>query len=168
MSGSRDMNDVRRLFADRMKEAASGTQYGTVAEVDEQARTCSVTVGGITYDNVLLFAIEDGGLKGGVVIPKQGSGVILARIGASNRQYVAMFSEVDKVIITIGDKMEVALTADGFKVVRDGAGLKKTLTDLCDAIAQLTVTTGVGPSGVPINQTQFDKIKQELDKYLEG
>ena len=49
-----------------------------------------------------------------------------------------------------------------------GAGLKKTLGELIDAIMKLTVPTGVGPSGTPINAADFVKVKQGLNDYLEG
>ena len=51
--------------------------------------------------------------------------------------------------------------------VRGGSGLKKTLESLIDAIVKLTVTTGVGPSGTPINAPDFMKVKQDLSNYLE-
>ena len=56
---------------------------------------------------------------------------------------------------------------DGYKLDRGSSGLKKTLNDLIDAICQLTVPTGVGPSGVPINSARFQQIKQDLTNYLE-
>ena len=49
----------------------------------------------------------------------------------------------------------------------DDFSLKKTLTQILDAILQLTVTTGVGPSGTPINAQTFTDIKNSLDNYLE-
>ena len=112
-----------------------------------------------------------------------------------------MFSEIDKVLLTIGENtiVEVSeecvriqagekttVTADaekcllqvgesvvkttekGLTFVKGGAGLKKTLEELIDAITKLTVTTGVGPSGVPVNVADFIKIKQGLNDFLEG
>lgn len=181
---SREIEEARRLLEQRLRQARSNTFYGTVESVNETARTCDVRVGGIVYDEVLLFAVENEKLKGAVMIPCKGSIVLVSRIADSSRMYVAMFSEIDKILVTIGDKQagefsaelaeilsgksRLRVTPQGFTMTRSEAGLKKTLGDLCDAIARLTVSTGVGPSGVPINIADFQKIKQELNNYLEG
>lgn len=44
-----------------------------------------------------------------------------------------------------------------------GNKLVETLSSLCDALSQLTVPTALGPSGVPINISEFQNIKKELD-----
>ncbi len=180
---SREVDEARRLLARRLQQAAYGTFYGTVEEVDEKTRTCDVRVGRIVYKGVLLYALEDGSLKGAVVIPGRDSGVLVSRIAGGNRFYVSMFSVIDKITVTIGEKQIATFCANGFEIKTDqsalgvtseglilkrgGAGLKKTLGDLCDALARLTVTTGVGPSGTPINKMDFQRIKQELNDYLE-
>lgn len=182
MSSSKDMAAIRRaLFGGN---TAIGSIYATVGSVDPDARTVTATDDNdMTYDDVRLYAVERPELKGSVVLPKVGSRVLLSRIGTSNELYVSMFSEVDRMLLTIGDKQSVEvteglleaktdksnlrITPEGFTIVRDGAGLKKTLTDLCEAIGRLTVTTQSGPSGVPINAAEFSAIKQELNKYLE-
>lgn len=183
MSDNKDMAAIRRsLFGGRMP---GGSIYATVKSVDADKRTVTATDDNdMTYDDVRLYAVERPELKGSVVLPKVGSRVLLSRIGTSNELYVSMFSEVDRMLLTIGDKQSLEITSGmlelktdksnlkatpaGFTLVRDGAGLKKTLTDLCDAINRLTVTTQSGPSGTPINAAEFSAIKQELNKYLEG
>lgn len=164
---SKASNDLRITLDRRIHRAATGTFDGVVEAVDQSKRTCSVSVGDVTYEDVSLYAVENAQLKGFCIVPKVGSGVIVSRIGGSNMLYVAMFSEVDKVIVTIGDSC-FTITDNGFTVTRDGSGLKKTLQDLCDAIGRLTVSTSSGPSGVPINRAEFSAIKNELNKYLEG
>lgn len=197
---SKGNEELRRMFDRRLNEAAETVFYGEVSEVNEGARTCTVMMEGIPYENVLLYAVENAELKGLVVIPKPGSKVLVERI-ANDRYFVVMFSEIDKVLLTIeertvadvseesirvktGDKTAVTVDAEncllqvgesvmkatekGLTFVKGGAGLKKTLEELIDAITKLTVTTGVGPSGVPINVADFIKIKQGLNDYLEG
>lgn len=170
------------MLHNRMKEVGDSIIYGTVEKVDESARTCDVKVGGITYEGVLLYALEKDELKGFTFIPKQGSGVLLARVGMSSRHFIEMFSEIDKVLVTIGDNIEVVISAkgmtvkaenallqaavDGFKMTRDGSGLKKTLANLCDAIGRITVPTNVGASSTPINIAEFKAIKDDLNNYL--
>ena len=62
----------------------------------------------------------------------------------------------------------ITVTSGGLTLKKGGAGLKKTLESLLDAICQLTVPTGVGPSGVPINMAKFQQIKTEVSQYMEG
>ncbi len=192
--------EIRRMFERRLQESAETVSYGEVSAVDEAARTCTVEMEGIPYENVLLYAVEKAELKGPVLIPKIGSMVLVKRI-ANDRYFVAMFSEVEKMLLTIGEKTTVEVseecvriqtgkettvmadaencllrvdesimkaTKKGLTFVKGGAGLKKTLEELIDAITKLTVPTGVGPSGVPINTADFMKIKQGLNDYLEG
>lgn len=180
---SKGIDEIRRLFAQRLKEVSDHTLYGEIETVDEVARTCNVRVGGIVYEGVLIYAIENSRLKGLVLIPAKGSKVLVSRIAGSARLYVSMFSVIDKILITIGDNQSVELSADlvevvidrstlrltpqGITVCRGESGLKKTLSDLCDAIGRLTVTTATGPSGTPINVAEFKQIQNELSQYLE-
>ena len=138
----------------------------------------------VTYDGVSLFAVENPKLKGPCIIPAVGSTVLVGRIGGSNELYIAMFSQIDKVLLTIGDDFVLEIGSQGIGIKADtttiqastggltfsrgSSSLKKTLTDLCDALGALTVPTGTGPSGVPINKAQFDLIKQGLNDYLEA
>lgn len=163
---SKEIEDIRRSVNERLRSAAENTLYGTVEEVSEEMRTCKVRLGNVILHNVLLYSVEKKELRGFVFIPKKGSPVLISRIGG-NRYYVEMFSEVDKVILTIGDKTLFEVTEKGFRMDRGAAGIKKTLSDLCDAICALTVTTAVGPSGAPINVAQFKQIKEELNDFLE-
>ena len=73
-----------------------------------------------------------------------------------------------KVNISILEGPSLKMTQKGFTFnFGDDFSLKKTLTQILDAILQLTVTTGVGPSGTPINSQTFTDIKNSLDNYLE-
>ncbi|WP_018669016.1 hypothetical protein [Bacteroides gallinarum] len=67
----------------------------------------------------------------------------------------------------LSDRTTVRITTGGLTLKKGGSGLKKTLGDLLTAIQKLTVTTGVGPSGPPINITDFQKVQQDLSNYLE-
>ncbi|MDE7149610.1 MAG: hypothetical protein K2O01_04285 [Bacteroidales bacterium] len=81
-----------------------------VEEVDEKKRTCRVKINdGVSFEDVRLYGLTDEGLKGFCLIPKQDSMVLVSRIDNGNELYVTMFSEVDKVLGTIGDKTEVAI-----------------------------------------------------------
>lgn len=49
-----------------------------------------------------------------------------------------------------------------------GDTLKGLLDELIDAIVALTVPTGMGPSGIPINAAQFQAIKARWRNFLSG
>lgn len=167
MSGMRDMEEIRRRLRALCSVPGGETFPATVQEVDADRRTCRVEAEGVAYDDVLLHAVADAGRKGFCFLPAVGSVVLVSRIGSSNELYVAMFSEVDEVRLSIGDSA-FTVTADGFAACRGDSGLRATLERLLDALCALTVTTGVGPSGTPVNATDFKNIKEDLKNYLIG
>ncbi len=164
---SKEIDSLRRKFSRRLAEAAAGSAYGIVKKVDEAKRTCDVEIGGIVREKVLLYLL-DADTKGWWFVPAVESVVLVSRVDAAGtRLRVSMFSQVDKVICTTGET-EFSVGKDGYKLNRGASGLLKTLTDLCAALEQLTVSTAMGPSGVPINLAAFTKIKQDLNNFLEG
>jgi len=178
---SREMDNLRQKFAGRLSAAGMSSFYGTVEAIDEEMRTCTVRIGGVVRSGVLLYLLHDPERKeppkkGWWFVPKKESTVLVTKVdGAGTRLRVEMFSEIEKVMLTMGDEsvgetaLEFSITKDGgYKLNRGGSGLRKTLTDLCSAIEKLTVTTAMGPSGTPTNAAAFTKIKQELNDYLEG
>ena len=68
----------------------------------------------------------------------------------------------------LSDRATIRITTGGLTLAKGSSGLKKTLDDLLTAIQKLTVTTGVGPSGPPVNIADFQKVQQDLSNYLEG
>ena len=106
MSSEKEIREVRMMLSERLRNAAKAAMYGTVKSVDENARTCDAQIGGIVYEGVLLYSVEKENLRGRVVI--------VARIDASDRLYVALFSEIDKVVFTLGD--QVTMTCDGERI----------------------------------------------------
>lgn len=163
---SKQHQHIRDQLCELIGSLQRPTLYGTVKSVDESKRTCSVGIGGIVREGVLLYAVKDDVKKGFCFIPKVGSKVLISTFNET-RSFVSMFSEVDKVLLTISTT-ELKITDKGFTLNRGDSGLLKTLTELCDAISKLTVTTAVGASGIPINVADFTKIKQDLTNYLEG
>lgn len=97
---------------------------------------------------------------------------------------VSLTCDQEKIEVLKGDKLAVLIDAEsitmkadqatikastaGLTLAKGSSGLKKTLNDLLTAIQKLTVTTGVGPSGPPINVADFVKVQQDLSNYLEG
>lgn len=81
-----------------------------VKEVDEDLRTCTVRINdNVDFEDVRLYAVIDDSLSGFCLIPAIDSTVLVARIANGNDLHVVSFSEVDKVLGTIGDKMEIAI-----------------------------------------------------------
>ncbi len=100
-----------------------------VEDVDEKKRTCRVKVNeGVSFEDVRLYGLTDDGLKGFCLIPKQDSMVLVSRIDNGNELYVTMFSEVDKVLGTIGDKTELSLDEETFRYMSKGDTDDKKVT----------------------------------------
>ncbi len=82
----------------------------------------------------------------------------------------------DKVKVTIqGENMSIEaenslvnVDIKGMTVTRNGYGLKRTLEEVLDEICKLTVQTAVGPSSVPINSPEFQRLKREVSNYMEN
>jgi hypothetical protein len=152
----------------------------TVKSVDAGALVCDVEADSVVWYEVRIQSLAQKG-KGISPLPKVGSYVLVARIGNSNELFIAAYSEVDQVLLEISDT-SFKLTGAGVEITKSGKttflqedlftiktsneSLKKILKDIIDAIGALTVTTGVGPSGIPINKPQFDAIKERLDNLL--
>lgn len=122
---SKENDELRKLFDRRLEEAGTSIFYGKVTATDETARTCTVEIDGISYENVLLYAIENPNLKGFVFIPAIDSQVLVKRIG-DDRYCVEMFSVIDKVLLTIGEKVTAALDAETLSYKNDKVSLTIT------------------------------------------
>ena len=80
---------------------------------------------------------------------------------------VSVLIDTDSMVVN-ADQATIKAGSGGLTLTKGSSGLKKTLDDLLTAIQKLTVTTGTGPSGPPINMADFTKIQQDLSNYLEG
>ena len=81
-----------------------------VKEVDEDMRTCTVRINdNVDVEDVRLYAVIDDSLKGFCLIPAIDSTVLVGAMDGRQDFYVVMFSEVDKVLGSIGDKTEIAI-----------------------------------------------------------
>lgn len=153
-------------LTDRLKSLMPGeaVMHGVVDSVDLDKATCNVRVGGKLYLNASLRSVvtDDSGIT---VFPRIGSVVTCFKLQGSNRLIVIKHSEVDVFQLVI-DNTVVFISNDGVRIERGNESLKKIINDLLDAILQMTVTTGVGPSGTPINFAQFEQIKTRLDNLL--
>lgn len=122
-------NTIRQLFIEFVKDLLHPPQYAIVKSVDEAKRICSVMLGGITRENVLLYGVLDDSKKGFCFIPKIDSKVVITTI-SDTRSYVSLFSEIDKVLVTIGDKVEVLVDAEKLYYKNDKSELTVSAKDL--------------------------------------
>lgn len=126
-----------------------------VKEVDEDLRTCTVRVNGnVDFEDVRLYALADADLKGFCLIPAVDSTVLVARIANSNELFVAMFSVVDKVLGTIGDKAEFTADGEQLRYVNDK-------TDIMVKSAELTAKL----DGVTLAMKD-NKVKVDADEIV--
>lgn len=118
----------------------------------------------IFTDNNLKLTIDTEKLeleRGNVTITSDDSSTVIKASDATATV------NTDGIELKIGSST-ITVTSGGLTLKKGGSGLKKTLESMLDAICQLTVPTGVGPSGVPINMASFQQIKAEVSQYMEG
>lgn len=134
--------------------------------VKVEGATCSVehVMDGYIIEDVRLNAASEDD-EGIIVTPKVGSYVIISSID-SILYYVSMFSEIDKVDFKC--KGDVTSSIDGkYSIQNKQQSLITLVNELIDAISAITVTTAVGPSGIPVNKPQFDVIKHKFNELIQ-
>lgn len=134
--------DIRRALSERLSQTANTILYGAVRSVNEAERTCTVTVDETDYEDVLLHAVADSEKKGFCFIPAAGSTVLVSRIGGSNELLVSMFSEVDKVLLSVGEKVTAALDAERLEYVNDKVTLSVSDNEIRLDADQITLNGG--------------------------
>lgn len=145
-----------------------------VKEVDEDLRTCTVRVNdNVDFDDVRLYAVVDDSLKGFCLVPAVDSTVLVGRIANGNELCVVSFSVVDKVLGTIGDKVEIAIDKESLSYKCDKTemavksndiqvkteGVTFTVSDKKVTIDADEVVFNGGKKGVP----NVDTVKKNLD-----
>ncbi|MBY0244510.1 MAG: hypothetical protein K2Q03_03545 [Sphingobacteriaceae bacterium] len=152
----------------------------TIQSVNESEGTCTVICDdGLKLEGVRLrVSIDD--KTAFVVVPVVDSMVLVAQ--NNDDFFIVMQSEVQSLQYTIkktalifkeknfelkhDNDATFSVTEKGFSVKTASEDLKKVLSDLLDAVGAITVPTGTGPSGIPVNKPQIDQIKTRLDKLF--
>lgn len=75
-------------------------------------------------------------------------------------------SSLDSVVMKVNETSEISIK-EKIKIQNENESIKVLLEDILTAITQLTVTTGVGASGVPINASDFQSIKTRIGDLFE-
>lgn len=124
-----------------------------VKEVDEERRTCTVRVNdNVDFYDVRLYAVTDKELKGFCLLPAVDSQVLVARIANGNELYVCSFSVVEKVLGTIGDKVEIAVDKESLSYKCDKTEATIKSNDI--QVKTEKVTFGVSDSQVTVKADQ--------------
>lgn len=153
---------------------------GKVISVNKNNFTCKVEFNENIYvDDVKLQALESFN-EGIVVIPEENSYVLVGKILNSDQYFILAYTSIEKILIKIKNT-ELITSDEGIKfkfkntelLINDYISVKTTnesllelLANLIDLIMQLTVPTGTGPSGTPINASLFNQLKQRLNNIL--
>jgi|BioPla2DNA2_1021312.scaffolds.fasta_scaffold10529_8 ribosome-associated translation inhibitor RaiA len=167
----------KRNIANSIRELAGEAHYDTmlceVVSIDDE-KTCTVktVLSGVEYPNVKLSAniMQD---KGVYVTPAVGSYVLVTLVDKLNG-FISMYSDVDtinakidtSVNFRVNDKYIIKIEDGILTIENDSYSLRKAFDDFIAAIEKMTVTTGVGPSGTPVNIAEFKAIAQKLDNFL--
>lgn len=158
---------LQQIVLDGETGGSVGSSFlATVASVNKSNYSCSVRIVGSdgVMEDVRLKA-EFGKSYGVVSIPRKGSYVVVTVMSSAVGAFVSLCSEVEKVEIEVG-LLKCVIENDTISVKNNSYSLKKAFDDILDAISKLTVTTGVGPSGTPINIAEFTAVRQKLNNFL--
>lgn len=111
-----------------------------VKEVDEDLRTCTVRVNdNVDFVDVRLYALADTDLKGFCLIPAVDSTVMVARIANGNELLVTMFSVVDKVVGSIGEKVEFSADGEQLHYINDKTDITVKSAELAAKLDGVTL-----------------------------
>ena len=127
---------------------------GTVLRVDKARAVCDVQPtddGAPHLLDVQLRAVDDGSARGFVLWPVEGSPVLVGLVDNDPSHCVVLsVSQVE--IVTLSTETD---------------SVAELLADLFTALGQLTVTTGTGPSGPPINLPAFQELAQRAARLFQ-
>lgn len=161
MSNQKEINQIRRNLRAMIIGGSVETFYAQVKSVDQKLRTCIVEAE-VQYDDVLLYAVEDKEAKGFCLIPKVDSTVLVSRIGGSNELFVTMFSEIDKVLLTIGEKVEAMIDDKEMSYKND-----KVKLTIKDGKVELKADEIVFNGGDNKGLVKIEELKKNLDALKE-
>lgn len=150
----------------RMSAGGEHVFAATVTAVDKDKGTCDVNDGDLDLTGVRLSAAVIERESWFYLFPAVDSTVLISTLGGKleNLAVVAV-SDVEEIYIK-HDTTEIIANADGLHVERDNEDLAKLIGLLIDEINKITVPTGVGPSGTPVNAAAFGQLKQKFAKII--
>jgi len=138
------------------------TAWVIVEKVDWDAKTMTAkgVSDGLEYFDILL------GIGNDYKKPKIATKCLIGTVeGLDAAAYLICAEDVEEALVTVGDAL-LTIKPSGFKIEVGGVDFGKTMSALLKAMKALTVTTGVGPSGTPINIADFEKVETDLKSIL--
>lgn len=141
-----------------------------VDAVSDDKRTCDVTpISGKSSTQITEVSLNAEKNDGEYKIPKVNSTVGVLHSSLVD-PVVVSWSDLQEWYIIIGttvvDMISGTIKLGSFQATEAGVlgnTLATLLSDLIDAIKAMTVTTGTGPSGTPINTAAFESIQDRID-----
>jgi hypothetical protein len=115
--GAKERQQIAEGIRELSKADAFEVYSGEVVEVNESAQTIDVKIeeGAVAHDVRLKMTVDDD--KGFYVLPKKGSYVVIAQMDGGVDYCLVQASEIDKVLLKIGD---TTLVIDKDKTVWNG------------------------------------------------
>ena len=109
---SQRTEDIKRKITEMFKGNDQVFQ-ATIKEVNEDEFTCTVIFDDeLEYTDVRIRAVIDSEKKGFCFIPSVDSIVQVGRLANSDQLYIALFSEIDKIIFTYTEDMEITFDTE--------------------------------------------------------
>ncbi len=168
-----------RALTKRPYEIMSGSVVA--GSVDEVNQTISVIPDGLDgkIEGVMLGAVS-AATDCMVMLPKEGSHVVIGSVDGPGNWILLQPSEVTKVLVSIGNTsctisesgVQIESGSTVFKVeslikiATASESMYGILNDLITAITLITVPTSTGPSGLPVNAASFNTIATRLSNLL--
>jgi hypothetical protein len=139
---------------------------GIVERVNKN--TIDINIDGLTYEGVQLQSNTSNG-KGILFIPSVDSVVLVQRIMNSNDFYVALYSDVDEVVMETG-KSKVLINDGGIGIFAGGENMLNVFVDFIDACINERHLTKSGPtvSVSAESKARYEGIKNRLKKLLQN
>jgi hypothetical protein len=176
------MNDQERIAKAIKRGGAQRPTDGrwcVVDTVDTAAGTCDVTPqdDGPQLLDVLIRARTTTANEGLLLIPAVGSVVVVASMqGSGNAYYIALYSEIEEVILILKNGKAIHLMPDGkiklgaldgqLEPAVLGNKWKTLMQKLLSACKAQTYTNGAGTTSPPNNVSQFIQLESELQQCL--
>lgn len=149
---------------------------------DEGTQTCSVLLSSDDEEHPTEGIMINGvtSMVNGIICqPKDDSIVWVAEVDGEGKYGIIKTSELEKYTLTIadqkvtvdqeqvkiesGESLIIAKGSDGVSIAKGGLTLRDVIDSLFDQIISISVPTGTGPSGTPINAAAINVIKDQFD-----